>query len=159
MISLLRHKKLIALIVVGILIFIAWFCWKSLMTAKTNWMTNKVAGNLELGIQIIERDAPRIKVTNDGGYYEPDVNMNSILPGNTPAWSKVFDIVLENLNQDINVPLCKVTKVTLNSTSVNINAYATLEFEVFPGITKAINVMKSVPTPHYRNPTGDSIVN
>jgi hypothetical protein len=85
LINLSRHKKLIALIVVGILIFIVWFCWMSMVTAKTNWMTNKVAGNLELGIQIIERDAPRIKVTNDGGYYEPDVNMNAILPGNTPA--------------------------------------------------------------------------
>jgi hypothetical protein len=68
-------------------------------------------------------------------------------------------IVLENLNQDINAPLCKVTNVTINSNSSNIDAYANLEFEVFPGITKTIAVMKSMPTPHYKNSTGDAIVN
>jgi hypothetical protein len=157
MISLLRHTKLIALIVVGIVLFIGWYCWISTVSTKTNWITNKVLGNLELSIQIIERDAPRAKYTNDGGYYAADANRN--LPGNTPAWVKAYDIVLENLNQDINAPLCKVTNVTINSNSSNIDAYANLEFEVFPGITKTITVKKSVQTPHYKNSTGDTTVN
>jgi hypothetical protein len=154
--SLLRLKKLIALIVVGSVVFIAWFCWMSTATAKTNWMTNKVEGNLETGIQIIERDAPRILVTNDGGYYIPDIN--AYLPSNIPSWSKVYDVLLENLNQDVTVPLCKVSKVTLFNSASDIEAYATLQFEVLAGITKTITVMKSMPLPHYKNPTGDAIV-
>jgi hypothetical protein len=157
MISLLRHKKLVALIMVGIVVVIAWFYSMSTVTAKTNWMKNRVIGNLEVGIEVIERDAPRILYTNDGGYYVPNVNAN--LPGNTPAWSKAYDIVLENLNPDINVPLCKVTNVSINSNSSTIDAYATVKFEVFPGITKTIIVVKSMPTPHFKNPTGDAVVN
>jgi hypothetical protein len=157
MTSLIRHNKLKTLIVVGIVALIAWFCCMYIVTTKTSWMTNKVKGNLETGIQIVERDAPRILVTNDGGYYIPDVN--TLLPGNIPAWSKVYDVLLENLNQDIGVPLCKVTKVTLFNGTSEIVAYATLQFEVLPGVTKTITVMKSMPFPHYMKPTGEAIVN
>jgi hypothetical protein len=157
MINLLRNKKLVALIVVGIVIVIAWLCSMSFVTAKMNWMTKRVEGNLETGIQIVERDAPRILYTNNGGYYVPDVNAN--LLGNIPPWSKVEDVLLENLNSDIRVPLCKVSKVTINSTASEITAYATLKYEVGLGITKSITVVKSMPLPHYKNPTGDAVVN
>jgi hypothetical protein len=156
-VSLSRHKKLVAVIVTGIVVVIACFFSMSTVTAKSNWMTKKVEGNLEAGIQIIERDAPRSLYSNDGGYYVPDVNAN--LPVNILPWSKVEDVLLENLNEDIKVPLCKVSKVTVNSTASEITAVATLQFEVFPGIKKTITVVKSLPIPHYKDSTGDAIVN
>jgi hypothetical protein len=157
MISFLRHKKFIFMIGVVIMVFITWFACMSTMTAKTKWMTNKVETSLDLGIQLVERDAPRILVTNDGGYYVPDAN--AVLPSNIPSWSKVYEVLLENLNQDISVPLCKVTKVTLFNGTSEIAAYATLQFEVIPGITKVIAVTKTKPFPHYKNPIGDALVN
>jgi hypothetical protein len=112
MVNLIIKNKLLTLTVAGVLIVVvAWFSWASVVTAKTISIKNKVQGNLVAAIQIIERDAPRIKTinANAGSYYEPNIDMNTILPGNTPTWSKAYDILLENLNRDVNVPLCKVT--------------------------------------------------
>jgi hypothetical protein len=152
------RKKLLILSLVGIVVMvIAWFSWVSIVTAETTSIRNKVQGNLVTAIQIVERDAPRTKVNNANaeGYYEPNINMNTILPGNTAVWSKAYDILLENLNQDIDVPLCKVTNVTIDSNSTSITAHAIIRYEVFPAIIKTINVNQSMPIPHYKNSTGD----
>lgn len=156
MANLLRHKKLAAFITALITVLVISFCGMSSAAAKTNRMTSKVKTDLETGILVVERDAPRILVTNDDGYYVPDINAE--LPGHPPSWSKVYDILLENLNQDMNVPLCKVTKVTLQDGVSEIEAYATIQFNIFPGITKTMTVTKSMPMPHFKNSTGDVIL-
>jgi hypothetical protein len=151
-------KKFVILSLVGIVVIvIAWSSWVSIVTAQTTSIRNKVQGNLVAAIQIVERDAPRTKVNNAnaGGYYEPIIDMYTILPGNTPAWSKAYEILLENLNQDIDVPLCKVTNFTIGSNPTSITAHAIIKYEVFPAIVKTINVNQSMPIPHYKNSTGD----
>jgi hypothetical protein len=159
--NLIFGKKSLILSLVGIVVIVVWFSWVSIVTAQTTSIRNKVQVNMMAAIQIVERDAPRTKVnnTNAGKYYEPNIDMYTILPGNTPAWSKAYDILLENLNQDIYVTLCKVTNFTIGSNPTSITAHAIINYEVFPGMVKTINVNQSKPMPHYKNSTGDVTIN
>lgn len=151
------RKKLAAIFITTIIIvLIAWFSWMSMVTAKTRFMETKVQEGLTAGIQVVERDAPRIKITNDGGYFVPDVKGN--LPSNVPvnsSWQEAYKTLLVNLNQNTTIPLAKVSNVSLDSDYQKvIDAHATVKFEVLFGITKTINVSTSMPLPHFKNPTG-----
>ena len=118
-------------------------------------METKVKEGLSLGIQVVERDAPRIKITNDGGYFVPDINGN--LPSNVPinsSWQEAYKTLLVNLNQNRSIPLTKVSNVWLDSDYTKvIDAHATVKFEILFGITETINVSTSMPLPHFKNST------
>lgn len=151
-----QQRTVVIVISAIIIVFIVWFSWMSMVTTKVRFMETKVKEGLSLGIQVIERDAPRIKITNDGGYFVPDINGN--LPSNVPinsSWQEAYKTLLVNLNQNTSIPLTKVSNVWLDSDYTKvIDAHATVKFEILFGITETINVSTSMPLPHFKNSTG-----
>ena len=73
-------------------------------------------------------------------------------------WQEAYSALLVSLNQDTGVPQIKVTSVWLDSDyKSTIDAHATVQFGVFPGVRRTINVTKSMPLPHFKSPTGNAV--
>lgn len=156
-----KKKTLLTVIAVAVL-FVAWFSWMLITTAKTDSIESKVKQGLDSGIQSVERDAKRVQVTynGNGGYFVPNVNGDlQVTSALRSPSQEVYDVLLVSLNQDQSVPLIKVSNIGLDTDYTRfIDAHATVSFEVFPGIVKTMIVMESLPLPHFKYLTGDVTV-
>ena len=147
------NRKIFYIIIPSLLvIFILWFSYMYIVTAKTEFMENKIKSSMYTGLQIVVPNTPRVLYTNDGGFYAPDLLDP---PQNMIQGSKLFDIVLESVNDDSTVPPCKISDISLIMHSFpDIQATTAVEFYVLPGITKTITITSSIKTPKYKELTG-----
>jgi hypothetical protein len=144
-------KRVIAWILMPLVIFAVWFGWKSYEQSRTQWMESKVKNALSQSMQSLAVSLPRIQITdNNSGevFYAPDLNVQL----------HAFDLygqTLINLNQDISVPMLKLTLVSMteeyNSSDTTLKGQATVEFPLIAGIDKEMVVRTSIQVPHYRN--------
>jgi hypothetical protein len=139
-------------ILLPLVIFVVWFGWKSYEQSRTQWMESKVKNALNQSMQSLSVSLPRIQITdrNSGEvYYAPDLN----------AQLHAFDLygqTLINLNQDISVPVLKLTLVSMteeySSSDTILQGQAAVEFPLIAGIDKKMIVRESIQVPHFQNP-------
>src|SRR5439155_16047379 len=111
----------------------------------------KVKTALEIGMQDVALSGTRVQVGSvngaKAGYYVPDINSHREL------WFVVYKDALGLLNQE-SMPLFKMTNINMDSDLDRvIDAYATVQFEVWAGITTTIVVSASIEDLHYMNRT------
>ena len=139
-----RSKKLLAILAVAV-VFIAWFLVASRDAAMTSFVDAKVKTALEIGMQDVALSGTRVQVGSvngaNAGYYVPDINSHREL------WFVVYKDALGLLNQE-STPLYKMPDINTDSDDRVIDAHATVQFEVLPGITKTIIVYASIKAPH-----------
>jgi hypothetical protein len=145
-------------ILCGLIFILIMMCisWMSIVSSRTNKIEVRVKNMLEAGLQIAARDAPRVKVDNDGGFYGPDLNSSSSFSAVYPS---IYTAVLENL-QDEHVPYCKVLSIRMDTDYISeLRAYAIVQFEEFPGVSKTISISSTIKAPRYKQMTGlDEII-
>jgi hypothetical protein len=149
-----RSRKILAIPAVAA-VLVVWFLVASRDAARTSFMDAKVKTALEIGMQDVALNGSRVRVTSvngaKAGYYVPDINSHREL------WFVVYKDALGLLNLE-STPLFKMTDINMDSDLDRvIDAHATVQFEVLPGITKTIVVSASIQAPHYKNPTGATL--
>jgi hypothetical protein len=144
-------KKISIICELLFLLIVMWFSWMSFESNRTAKIEDRIKSLLNAGLQIAAMDTPRVKVTNDGGYYGPDLNNSSFIKD---VYPRVYTAILEGL-QDSTTPYSKVENIRMDTDYVSeLHAYANVSFEVFPGLTKTISVTASIKAPKFKDLTG-----
>lgn len=144
------HSKYqgILLICVIAIAFVTWFGWMSYRQAKTEFMETKVKQAFANEITALSPQWPRIEIHSDAAqeiYYSPIVDSTHTL--------ELYRYMLENLNQDENVPPVKLAPLVIlkdfGSSEDALTCQVTLEFPLILGVDRKIMVFSTVKVPHY----------
>jgi hypothetical protein len=140
-----------ALIVLLLAVFAAWYGWNTFEQARTQWIEAKIKNALDQSMQSLAETLPRIQITDSNSgeiFYAPDVN----------AQFHTFDLyaqTLVNLNQDMSVPMIKLTNTSMTEffgpSNTTLQGQTTVEFPLIAGINKVIAVHSSIQIPHYKS--------
>jgi hypothetical protein len=143
----LKHQ-IILLICIVVLPFIVIFGWMSYRQAKTEFMETKVRQAFDKEVTALSPQWTRIEVhDNSQTYYSPIINSSQSL--------ELYRYVLEDLNQDENVPLVKMTLPAITksfgSSEDLLTCQAIIEFPLILGIDRTMMIYSTVKMPHYTN--------
>lgn len=148
-----KKKPSLVTVLIFVLCFALWYTYMSITTDRTNYMEKRIKNSLNIGLYNVEYTAPRMHLTNDGGFYAPEVNS----PDNQCIENgKIYDTVLEDV-QNFDVPYCKIQQGTLQYIYPNLSDGVLVEFYVLPFIKKTIYVKSTLQPPKFKNPVGSAI--
>ncbi len=143
-----HRKTLLAVSFFGV-IFAAWYGWMSFTTAKTQLVEARVQQVMTASMESLVPNCPRVETHSQGEvYYAPIVYD----PG---CRSELTQQMLDSLSQDENIPPVKITNVTIQTDFAQkedtLVGLAFVEFPLFAGFDKTIQVRSTAPSPHYQS--------
>ncbi len=130
-----------------VVIFAAWFGWMSFTTAKTHQVEARVQQVMTASMESLVPNCPRVEMHSQGEvYYAPIVYDPGCRSGLTQQ-------MLDSLSQDQSIPPVKITNVSMQTDfspkEDTLVGLAFVEFPLFAGFDKTIQVRSTAPSPHY----------
>ncbi len=132
-----------------VLALAAWIGYLSYTQTETRRIEAKVQNAISAGVENLAPQWPRIEMHNSlasGAYYSPIVSDSA----------RSFELtrhVLEMLNQDESVPPVKLSTINLHidfgPDQDTLVCQTRIEFPLFAGIEKKVDISSSFPIPHY----------
>ena len=145
-----RSRRYVILTVSSfVAIFAAWYGWMSFITTKTQQVEARVQQVMTASMESLVPHCPRVEMHSQGVvYYAPIVYD----PG---CRSQLTQQMLDSLSQDGSIPPVKITNVTIqpnfSSKEDTLVGLAFVEFPLFAGFDKTIEVRSTAPIPHYQS--------
>ncbi len=141
------HRNIILILSFFVAIFSAWYGWMSFATAKTQQVETRVQQVMSASMESLVPHCPRVEMHSQGEiYYAPIVY-------DPECRSELTQQMLDSLSQDKSIPPVKITNVTIQTNFYpkedTLVGLAFVQFPLFAGFDKTIQVRSTALSPHY----------